>query len=390
VSHEPDAPSALEVLGLLEQQFPSLSHLRGKGGWIVGGAIRDVLLAREAGDVDLVFENAEKVAHTFATAVRSRPIVLGRPGVEARRVVSGGKTYDFAELTRGSIEADLSRRDFTLNAIALSLDDVELLDPFHGAVDIRASLVRHIERRNFADDPLRTLKGVRMAVTLGFSLESATLEAIRMHAPMLQEMAAERVVAELRLIAAGDWVRGVGLLQETALVDSLELQIADGTIDRLRRLGQTDSTTALAAVMAGLSEVAINRFVERWKLSHAERQAFITQRGLFSRMSSGDLDDDCPLRIAVHDAGAEEAKRFAAIARAEALPRSTAWSSLVETELATILQCDGFLRGDELRAQFGFEGEEIGRWKRRLLERQICNLTTSRDEAIAFIESAIS
>ena len=380
---------ASEILRRLERSFPDLAKLRGSGGWIVGGAIRDVLLGREVTDVDLVFQSAEQAARSFAAQARARTIVLGRPGVEAHRVTSRGRAYDFAELTRGSIDADLSRRDFTLNAIALSLDRPEIVDPFDGRADLEASLVRQINARNFEDDPLRTLKGVRMAVALGFELEADTRDAIEQHAARIQSVAAERVASELRLIAAAGLGRGVALMKDTKLLDALELQTSDTAIDRLDRIRTTDSTTALSALVVELDKTAIARFAERWKLSASERQTFVVQRELLDRISGREFEDACAMRIAIYDAGAEEAERFGKIAVAANLSRSNDWAALVRTDLAAILQCDGLLNGDELRVRFGFEGKEIGKWKRRLLERQICGLTTTRQAAIEFIELSL-
>lgn len=386
MSQPAEALAAREILSRLEASFPDLAKLQGAGGWLVGGAIRDVLLGREPTDVDLVFRNADQIVRTFATQVRSRTVVLGRPGVETHRVTSSGRTYDFAELTRGSIEADLSRRDFTINAIALNIDRLEIIDPFLGRDDLNAALVRHIDARNFDDDPLRTLKGVRMAVALGFELEPGTHYAIEQHALKIRTVAAERVASELRLIAGYDIGRGVALMQSTRLLEALELPLSDTAKERLTRVHTADSTTALSILVLEMDQTAIASFTDRWRFSASERQTFLVQRELFDRMSSGGLDDACSMRVAIYDAGAEEAERFGQIAGAARLSRSSDWSELVRTELAGILQCDGLLDGDELRAQFGFEGKEIGKWKRKLLERQICGLTATREEAIAFLE----
>src|SRR5206468_3362062 len=78
--------------------------------------------------------------------------------------------YDFAALLDGSIDADLGRRDFTVNAMAVDLRSGALLDPHGGQRDLAARLVRMVDAANFDDDPLRMLKAIRMAVRLGFAL----------------------------------------------------------------------------------------------------------------------------------------------------------------------------------------------------------------------------
>jgi len=94
-------------------------------------------------------------------------IRLGREEhLSAWRVVDGPHVYDFAALLDGSIDADLARRDFTVNAMAVDLNTGVLLDPHDGRADLSRRLVRMINASNFDDDPLRVLKAVRMAVRL--------------------------------------------------------------------------------------------------------------------------------------------------------------------------------------------------------------------------------
>ena len=389
MSLPPEVPAPERLIQRLEERFPALRHLRDRGGWIVGGAVRDLLLGRESDDVDLVFEGAAGIATSFADAAGRRRIVLGRPGVEAHRVTVGDRKYDFAELTRGSIEGDLSRRDFTINAIAVRIDRPIVLDPHHGIDDLRAQHVRQIDEQNFVDDPLRILKAVRMAVTLQFTIEEETLLSLRRHSRLLAKVPAERVTAELRLIAAGDAASSLSFLRATSLLDVLELAPSEGCAERLRRLGGADEVTALAAILCDFEPSAVLRFAERWKLSAVERASLVMQNSLYHRASSGRTQDDCHLRVAVRDAGPVEATRFARIAEAASLPQAREWSAIVARDLDFLSSCDGFLDGDELRERFGLKGKRIGEWKRRLLIRQICGLTKDREAALRFVEEKL-
>jgi poly(A) polymerase len=100
-----------------------------------------------------------------------------------------------------SIEDDLYQRDFTINALALGLDDVRrLIDPLHGEDDLRNSMIRMCSPASFTDDPLRLLRGIRLATVLGFTIETGTLNEIRENASLLQQVAAERIRGELMQI----------------------------------------------------------------------------------------------------------------------------------------------------------------------------------------------
>lgn len=391
VSPAPEQPSAEWLHEELQSRFPEVRHLIGLGGWVVGGAIRDLFAGRSIFDLDLVFDDALAAAQQLAGKANARVITLGRPGVEAHRVVTNGRIYDFAALTRGSIASDLSRRDFTLNAIALALDDpTSLLDPFGGRADLRNRLVRHISEENFSDDPLRLVKAVRMAVTLEFELVPETSRILQRHAGKLGRVAEERVWVELQLIAAADFARGLELLRDTGLLSQLGIAWDDRAVERLRRLGSVSATTSFAGFLASAEENTIETFADRWKVPAAGRRTWLVQSRLWRSAAGGELSDDCKRRVAIYDAGREESRRFVAIARAGRLAVAEPLAALLEQEMDEIEACDGFLSGDELRQRFGLSGKDIGVWKRRLLESQICGLVTTREAAIEFVAEGLA
>src|SRR5438874_7082725 len=140
--------------------FPALRKLP-VNTYVVGGAVRDLLLGAHPADVDVACLDPLACAR----ALRRKVIRLGREEhLSAYRVVDGLHVYDFAALLDGSIDADLARRDFTINAMAVDLESGELLDPHGGRTDLTRRVVRMIDASNFDDDPLRMLKAVRMAV----------------------------------------------------------------------------------------------------------------------------------------------------------------------------------------------------------------------------------
>ncbi|MEG4012489.1 MULTISPECIES: CCA tRNA nucleotidyltransferase [unclassified Microcoleus] len=167
--------------------------------YLVGGAVRDALLGRRSHYFDLDFvmlTRAVKTARKIADRTKGGFVLLDAERQIARVVFAGG-TADFAEAVGGSLEGDLLRRDFRINAIACNPFTGEIIDPLDGQTDLRLGLLRMISRSNLEDDPLRLLRAYRQAAQLGFAIEPETQSAIRELAPLLSRVAVERVRTEL-------------------------------------------------------------------------------------------------------------------------------------------------------------------------------------------------
>src|SRR3954464_13209372 len=176
--------------------FPRLRDLP-THAYVVGGAVRDLTLGTAPADVDVACLDPLACAR----ALRRKVIRLGREEhLSAYRIVDGPHVYDFAALLDGSIDADLARRDFTVNAMAVDLESGELLDPHDGRGDLERRLVRMIDASNFDDDPLPMLKAVRMAVGFDSDIDGKTLDAIRTRAARIADVSVERVAYELTVI----------------------------------------------------------------------------------------------------------------------------------------------------------------------------------------------
>jgi tRNA nucleotidyltransferase/poly(A) polymerase len=198
--------------------------LADRTAWVVGGALRDRLLGRPVADLDLVVaSDPGAAASALARAVRG-PLFELSEAFGAWRVLAPDRSWqaDVSPLRGGSLEADLALRDFTINAMAEPLAGGALHDPFAGAVDLDARLVRMVAERSLADDPLRVVRAARLACELGFAIEPATRAAARAQAPRAADAAQERVLAELRRIV-GSWqaLRGLALLDELGAVDAV-------------------------------------------------------------------------------------------------------------------------------------------------------------------------
>lgn len=220
----------------LRSAHPELDAVRDAAGgeavYLVGGAVRDLLLGRGRSDVDLVVVGeagalaarlgAETTEHErFATAkvrldghevdiATARTETYPRPGALPKVAPADG------------IEADLGRRDFTINAMAVPLrGGPELIDPHGGRADLEAGLLRVLHPRSFADDPTRALRAARYAARFGFEPEPET--AALLGQTDLSTVSADRREAELlRLAGEKEAVRGFTLLAEWGLVEPRE------------------------------------------------------------------------------------------------------------------------------------------------------------------------
>jgi putative nucleotidyltransferase with HDIG domain len=175
-------------------------------GWLVGGAIRDRLLGRPILDMDVVVEGDPEEAARAVAAAQRGPVFPLSEAFGAWRVLSRDRrtTFDFSPLHGATIEEDLSKRDFTVNAMAQSLDGGPLIDPHGGERDVREGLLRAVGPHAYDHDPLRALRLVRLAAELGFRADADTERLTRTAAPRLSEPSPERVFAELRRLMVSD------------------------------------------------------------------------------------------------------------------------------------------------------------------------------------------
>jgi putative nucleotidyltransferase with HDIG domain len=197
--------------------------------WLVGGALRDRLLGRVITDYDVTVAGEPRVvAHQLARLVSGHQFRLSE-GFGAWRVISSDRrwTVDLLPLAGGSIEADLARRDLTVNAIAQRLDGGQLIDPFGGVADLHERRLRMVSAEAFAQDPLRSLRLIRLACELGFSVVPDTAAAASRNAPGLALVAPERLFAELkRIVSSERAVSGIELSDELGITPVLLPELA--------------------------------------------------------------------------------------------------------------------------------------------------------------------
>ena len=177
--------------------------------YLVGGAVRDMLLKRVSHDLDFALpSNGVSLARRVANALKADFMILDDERDTGRVIVTesdGMRTFmDFATYRGGStLEADLRARDFTINAIAFDLHTQTLSDPLNGASDLRAKLIRACSQTSLIDDPVRILRAVRQAAAFEFKIESETRKAMKQAASLLSNVSPERQRDELFRILEG-------------------------------------------------------------------------------------------------------------------------------------------------------------------------------------------
>jgi poly(A) polymerase len=206
----------------LEQQGPA---------WIVGGAIRDALLGEAVADADLAVERGseESAARAIAKVAGGSAFQLSEEHASWRAIApTDGWHVDVVALRAEAIEDDLRARDFTINAIARSLEGGELIDPTGGIADSDARLLRAASESAFRDDPLRLLRAARLAAGHELTIEPGTADLARAAAAQAADPAGERQFAELRGIVAGRRpLRGIELMDELDLTGVVLPELED-------------------------------------------------------------------------------------------------------------------------------------------------------------------
>jgi tRNA nucleotidyltransferase (CCA-adding enzyme) len=206
------SPASLSLI----QKAGALAAEKRLGIYLVGGVVRDIFLGWANSDLDLVVEgDAIKLAESLAREVGGRLVVHRRFGTA--KIRTGHLTIDLAmaraesyahpgalpTVRPGSIQDDLARRDFTVNAMALRLDPDsfgKLVDPFDGQKDLECKLIRILHDGSFIDDATRMLRAVRYEQRFGFRLEASTEKLLRQNVAMLRTISGDRIRHELELI----------------------------------------------------------------------------------------------------------------------------------------------------------------------------------------------
>ncbi len=305
-------PAVLEVHRRLKEV--------GYQSYLVGGCVRDTLLGRQPKDFDLATSaRPEQVQAVFKkvipTGIAHGTVTVLTHGehVEVTTFRSEGKYLDGRRPEtvefHSDIEADLSRRDFTINAMALDPVTDALVDPFGGQTDLAAKLVRCVRDplERFSEDGLRALRAVRFATVLDFSLDPVFEAAIPTTIPTFRKIARERVRDELLKIIGSPHVdRGLELLERTGLLKEILPGAAASSVRHL-----TDPDLRLAVLLRSAP-----RELELLKLPGAQ---MLRISAVAKNLALPPLDDDVALRRFMSKHGRDIALDVLQVSGTEAL-----------------------------------------------------------------------
>ena len=205
----------MDKLATAFDRFPSIP-----GAYIVGGAIRDILLDRPPADYDaVVLAHPRRYAAGLASLNNGRVVVIGKATQRIYRVVCADAIVDVSSAAAPTIEADLARRDFTINALAFDLEARKLIDVTGGLKDLADRTIRMVAETAFTADPIRLLRAYRLGAQLRFTLAPGTADAVGRYADRITASAGERIRYEC-----------LGLLQSPVSGSYLQQMAAAGLL----------------------------------------------------------------------------------------------------------------------------------------------------------------
>jgi tRNA nucleotidyltransferase/poly(A) polymerase len=189
--------------------------------YLVGGAIRESYLGKEPNDYDIVLSRQEDLK-ALEGLFGAGAFVLGKKPIQTYRIMKNELSLDVTFLNT-SIEEDLSRRDFTMNAIAYDIHGDKIIDVLGGTGDIKKRIIRCRAKETLKDDPLRMLKAIRHYSTMkGFMLHEELKQSIRELNSMISQTAPERIKYEMDRIVISEYCfEGLKLMEDTGLLFQL-------------------------------------------------------------------------------------------------------------------------------------------------------------------------
>ena len=372
---------------------------------LVGGSVRDLLLGRDVRDLDLVTEgDAPRLAMSVAERAGRKPLLHSRFGTAT--IEMNGVRLDFSTARRetyprpgalphvvpSTIEEDLARRDFSINAMALGLAghaEGSLLDPCHGREDLEKGLVRVLHNGSFVDDPTRMLRAVRYEQRLGFSIEPQTLgllhEALARRS--LNTVSPDRIRREIEALLVEE--RPVPALRragELSLLDAVYHGL-EATLPNLASLsGPRHPLVFLGAMAYALQPQQAEGLIHR--LNMPGEWARVVRDAAALRLKAEELESP-DLRPSQAAALLEGADLYALEAAGAICPHPRA-RQRIACYLSEWRHATPCLRGGDL-AQLGVPpGPETGRILKALGRARLDGQASCREEEIALVQGLMA
>ncbi len=267
--------------------FSKISAVARKGGfrvYVVGGFVRDLFLKRRSKDLDILcVGDGVEFAHYFAKEMGNLPLHIFKnfqtamvewQGWQIEIVGARKESYSAGSrnpvVTKGTMEDDIYRRDFTINAIALGLNGDnfgELIDKTYGLKDLDGGIIRtpRSPEKTFSDDPLRMLRGIRFAHTFGFTIEKSTWAAMKKESSRLCILSKERIMDEFhKMLLNPRPSKALYMLDEANLLPHIlpEMEALKG-VERIGRHTHKDNFIHTLQVVDNVAEASKNLWL-RW------------------------------------------------------------------------------------------------------------------------------
>lgn len=238
---------------ILKDKYNSIVFKKGRGKdlYLVGGYIRNILRGIHSPDKDYIVSGD---IISFANEIRDEiggTTVKFKRGNTIRIAFKDGSSLDFSDLI-GTIEEDLSKRDFTINTVAWS-PEKGIIDPYNGLEDIKQGKIRSISDENLIADPLRMLRAYRLAAELGGYIEKTTRNAIKMHHHLIKKVSSERITFEF-----------FNLLNSKKSAPYLKMALSDGILTDILSIPYKTLENKVKEV-SELEETTINRLPSKIK-----------------------------------------------------------------------------------------------------------------------------
>ncbi|MFC5630726.1 MULTISPECIES: CCA tRNA nucleotidyltransferase [Streptococcus] len=387
-----------------QKALPLLTKIKEAGfeAYFVGGSVRDVLLGRDIHDVDIATssypEETKRIfERTVDIGIEHGTVLVLENGGEYE--ITTFRTEDvYVDYRRPSsvsfvrsLEEDLKRRDFTVNAFALD-ETGEVIDLFDGLTDLDNKLLRAVGQaeERFNEDALRIMRGLRFAATLDFDIEEVTFEAMKDHAPLLEKISVERSFIEFdKLLMAPFWRKGIKALQATEAYNYLPDLV--GTIEKwqsfLDSIAEdfrfTNSEQAWAALLLALKIKDPKAFLKTWKTSvnfQKDVERIVT---IFNYRLEKELTKE-----EIYTFGREAILLTEELRQAQGMPVDFELIEHLDKELVIHDKHEIVVNGGILIKELGLKpGPEMGRFLNAVEKAIVCgDLANEKDDIFSFIK----
>lgn len=360
-----------------QEALPIVEKLKAAGyeAYFVGGSVRDAILGRSIHDVDIATsaypEETKKVFTRTIDIGIEHGTVLVLHGNQEYEITTFRTEDVYVDYRRPShvsfvrsLEEDLKRRDFTVNAFALS-DEAQIIDLFAGLKDLEGKVLRAVgvAQERFNEDALRIMRGFRFAASLDFDFEEKTFKAMQETAPLLKKISVERIFIEFdKLLAADFWRKGLEKLIDTKAYQYLPELGDKGSclkllLDRLDpAFCFQSSEQAWAMLLIALDINDPKTFLKNWKTSNDFQKSVSNLVAAYRKREVASTD-----RFLVYQYGLENLLLVENLRKAQGLPVENEQIKALDAALLIHAKHEIVVNGGILMAELGLQpGPNLG------------------------------